>query len=171
VALIPLVWATSTALPMLVFAHLFGGAAWASLEYSSFQLQLSSSGPDVAAEFFSISNALAGAAAISGALAGGYLLQSGLIGYDGVFLLSGALRAVPLALLALAFRPRDFPTRLGAVYTRVLSVRPAAGATQRPILMSAASTEAASPEAAPGASASADQTRSGARSATPAEAK
>jgi MFS family permease len=134
VAVVPLVWAASPQLVTLALANVLGGVAWAGLEYSSFQLLLESAPGRVKTEFFSLSSTFSGVGQVTGALGGGALLERHALGYPQVFVVSAALRALALSSLFLAVRPRDFPDRLRALYTRVLSVRPGAGADQRPIV-------------------------------------
>lgn len=134
VALIPLVWALSSRFDALLFAHVLGGAAWAVVEYASFQLLLDAAPADHSAEFFSVSNAVTGVAQVTGSLCGGMLLSKLSLEYTSIFLLSGVLRGMPLVLLFAALRGGRFPTQLRALYARIVSVRPVAGAEQRPIL-------------------------------------
>jgi MFS family permease len=134
VAIIPVIWALTSRFEALVFAHLLGGAAWAAVEYASFQLMLESAPEGLVTEFFSLTNALTGLAQVSGALCGGLLLGQPGIGYAQVFLISALLRVLPLVLLVLVLRPEHFPRRLRELYTRLWSVRPIGGAEQKPIL-------------------------------------
>lgn len=136
VALIPLIWAISGRFDALVLAHVVGGAAWAIVEYASFQLLLDAAPGDHTAEFFSLSNAVTGVAQVAGSLSGGLLLGGLALDYSAVFLLSALLRALPLALLFFALRVSGVPRHLRALYGRIGSVRPVAGAEQRPILLS-----------------------------------
>lgn len=134
VAVIPMVWAISADLPALVVAHVLGGAVWAAVEYASFQLLLDNAPAELTAEFFSVSNALTGLAQVVGALSGGWLLGQPGVTYAQIFMLSGLMRALPLLLLFSALRREHFPTWLRVLYTRILTVRPGAGAAQQPIL-------------------------------------
>lgn len=134
VAVVPLVWAEASGLPLLALANALGGVAWAGLEYSSFQLLLEGADDDLKTEFFSLSNTLTGVAQVSGAVLGGLLLGADALGYHEVFVLSAGLRALALATLFFAIDPRDFPRRLRRLYPRLLTVRPGAGADQRAIV-------------------------------------
>lgn len=134
VAVIPMVWAVSAQLPMLILAHIVGGAAWAAVEYASFQLLLDNAPAELTAEFFSVSNALTGLAQVAGALSGGWLLGHPGVSYSELFMLSGLMRGVPLLLLFSALPREQFPTWLRVLYTRIMTVRPVAGAAQQPIL-------------------------------------
>jgi MFS family permease len=131
------VWAVSSDFEALVFAHILGGAVWAAVEYASFQLLLDSAPPDLTAEFFSLSSAVTGVGQVAGALFGGLLLGRAGLSYGQVFLMSALFRALPLMLLFFALRPEHFPVHLRVLYTRLLSVRPGAGAAQGPILAAA----------------------------------
>jgi hypothetical protein len=104
------------------------------VEYASFQLLLDSAPADLTAEFFSLSSAVTGVGQVAGALFGGLLLGQAGISYGQVFLMSALFRALPLTLLFIALRPEHFPVHLRVLYTRLLSVRPGAGAAQGPIL-------------------------------------
>jgi MFS family permease len=134
VAVVPLVWAASPHFAMLVLANVLGGVAWAGLEYSSFQLLLESAPGRVKTEFFSLSSTLTGLGQVTGALGGGLLLERHALAYPQVFVLSALLRGLSLSVLFLFVRAGDFPGHLRALYTRVVSVRPGAGADQRPIV-------------------------------------
>jgi MFS family permease len=134
VAVVPLVWAASPDLSTLVLANALGGVAWAGLEYSSFQLLLESAPRKVKTEFFSLSSTLTGVGQVTGALGGGLLLERHALAYQQLFVVSALLRALSLSTLFLAIRAGDFPGHLRALYTRVQSVRPGAGADQRPIV-------------------------------------
>jgi MFS family permease len=135
VALIPLVWALSTHLPALIFAHVLGGAVWGAVEYASFQLLFESAPAELTAEFFSLSSAVTGVAQVAGALCGGLLLDSAHVGYGTVFVLSGLLRVAALTLLFIAFSPQQLPQRLRWLYLRLRAIEFAAGpATQRVLL-------------------------------------
>ena len=132
VAIVPLLWAASPQLGTLVLANAVGGIAWAGLEYSSFQLLLDSAPASVKTEFFSLSSTLTGVGQVTGAFAGGLLLDHHTLAYQQVFVLSAGLRALALAAVFLGLGTS--PLRLRVMYTRVLSVRPGAGADQRPIV-------------------------------------
>jgi MFS family permease len=133
VAVVPAIWAATPSLAGLVVAHLLGGVAWALVEYSSFQLLIDASPARVRAEFLALSGALSGAAQLAGAAAGAYLLSRQLLTYREVFALSAVARAAPLVVLGAALPRWVVPTRLPRLYTRLLSVRPVAGASQRPL--------------------------------------
>jgi MFS family permease len=134
VALIPLVWSLSSELPALIFAHVLGGAVWAAVESSSYQLLLQSAPPKFTAEFFSLSSAATGVAQVAGALLGGLLLGRPHVDYRLLFGLSALLRALPLALLFLAFRPERLPVWLRWLYARVRSFEALAGPAQANVL-------------------------------------
>lgn len=134
VALIPIVWAVSSDLPTLIVAHVLGGAVWAAVEYASFQLLLELAPSRLTAEFFSLSSAVTGVAQVAGALSGGLLLGMPGFGYEGLFVLSGLLRAAPLALLFLALRPEQLPGLLRWVYARLRSLEALAGPGEHTLL-------------------------------------
>jgi MFS family permease len=134
VAVIPLVWAVSSELPALIVAHVLGGAVWAAVESSSYQLLLESAPAEFTAEFFSLSSAATGVAQVGGALLGGLLLGSPHLDYRALFGLSALLRALPLALLFLAFRPDGLPLWLRWLYGRMRSFEALAGPAQADVL-------------------------------------
>jgi MFS family permease len=134
VAVIPVFWAVSPRLDVLIVAHAIGGAAWAALEYASFQLLLEDAPPGLGAEFFSLSSALTGVAQVAGALGGAVLLHQPGIGYSQIFLLSSFSRALPLMLLFFGLQGEYFPRQLRELYARILSARPIAPDLRRPIL-------------------------------------
>ncbi len=134
IALVPLAWTLSNELWWLSLVHILSGAVWAGLEYTSFQILLDAAPTRLRTEFLALANCLAGSAQLLGALAGAQLLSSNWLSYAGVFELSSVLRAIPLALLIVSL-PRWFRPPLWAkvLYMRLLSVRPSAGPSQRPI--------------------------------------
>lgn len=129
-----LMWALHPSFGMILGAQALGGLSWGAVEFASFQLLLKTTRDDLRVEFFSLSNCLTGAAQLAGALTGGALLERGLLDYQPLFLISSAGRA--LSLLALFGAPAALlvvkPT--AALVTRMLSVRPSAGAVARPLV-------------------------------------
>src|SRR5690606_28316883 len=124
---VPVLWAMSSDYVWLLFIHVFSGAVWAGLEYSSFQLLMQDTKAELRTEFFSISNSMSGLLQVVGALAGGALLRGELLSYTQIFVLSGVLRAIPLTFLLFQLPRITLPTRLRLIPTRLLSVRPSAG--------------------------------------------
>lgn len=123
VAVTPVVWACSTHLGVLLFAHVLGGMVWAAVEYSSYQLLLDSAPTDLTAEFFSLANCMTGVAQVAGASFGGLLLSGHGMSYAALFVLSGLLRLMPLGLFAAAQRGQHFPLSLRELYERFLPPR------------------------------------------------
>jgi MFS family permease len=123
VALTPFVWACSSAMAVLIFAHVLGGMVWAAVEYTSYQLLLERAPPDLTAEFFSISNCMTGLAQVAGALCGGFLLSRSIASYDELFSLSALARALPLALLVCSGRGQHCPLPLRELYARFAALR------------------------------------------------
>lgn len=130
VALTPVIWAGSSQLGVLVFAHLLGGAVWAVVEYASYQLLLDAAPGELTAEYFSISNCMTGLAQVAGALCGAFLLGRPSMSHAQLFIASAALRALPLAVFA-ARGPR-LPL-LRELYLRLAALR--TSAMTRPILV------------------------------------
>jgi hypothetical protein len=133
VALTPLIWAGSSELGVLLFAHVLGGAVWAAVEYSSYQLLLEHAPGDLTAEFFSISNCMTGLAQVAGALSGALLIGQHSITHAELFLISAVLRALPLVCFAPAARSQHFPLPLRELYQRFAALR--TPGTPRPILV------------------------------------
>jgi MFS family permease len=133
VALTPLLWASSSGLGVLIFAHILGGVVWAAVEYSSYQLLLDSSPGELTAEFFSIANCMTGLAQVAGALSGALLLGQHSLSHAQLFLVSAVLRAAPLVFFATAVRGRHFPLPLRELYQRFAALR--APGAPRPILV------------------------------------
>jgi MFS family permease len=131
VALTPLIWACSSQLGVLIFAHILGGAVWAAVEYSSYQLLLDSAPAELTAEFFSIANCMTGFAQFAGAFCGGILLSRQVATYPALFALSAVARAIPLMLFAMAEHGQRFPLPLRELYARFGGLR----ASPRPILV------------------------------------
>lgn len=123
VALTPFVWACSSELGILIFAHVLGGMVWAAVEYTSYQLLLDHAPADLTAEFFSLSNCMTGLAQVTGALCGGLLLSRGVASYHELFSVSALARALPLALLLGARRGQHFPLPLRELYARFAALR------------------------------------------------
>ena len=123
VALTPFIWACSSEVGVLIFAHLLGGAVWAAVEYSSYQLLLDQAPTDLTAEFFSISNCMTGLAQVTGALCGGFLLSRSIASYHELFSLSALARTLPLVLLVGARRAQHFPLPLRELYARFAALR------------------------------------------------
>jgi hypothetical protein len=96
---------------------------WAAVEYSSYQLLLDSAPADLTAEFFSLANCMTGVAQVAGASFGGLLLSSHGLSYAALFVLSAALRLMPLVLFAAAQRGSHFPLSLRELYARFLPPR------------------------------------------------
>ena len=134
IAVVPVLWAMSSHYGWLFFVHVFSGAVWAGLEYSSFQLLMQDIRAELRTEFFSIANSMSGVLQVIGALIGGALLRSHWLSYAEIFVLSGVLRAIPLSVLLFQLPKLRLPGRLRRVPTRLMTVRPSAGALQRPIL-------------------------------------
>lgn len=134
VASVPLLWTLSPELGPLVIVHIVSGVAWAGLEFSSFQILMAEIRPELRTEFFSLNNSFSGMLQVAGSVGGGWLLREGGLAYVDVFLVSAVLRVLPLFLLLRALPRMRLPKRLLRIPMRLFSVRPSAGAAQRPIL-------------------------------------
>ncbi|MCA9607217.1 MAG: MFS transporter [Myxococcales bacterium] len=131
IASVPVFWFFSADLSTLAFAQLLGGVAWAGYELTSLQLLMGDAPEDGAVEFFALASALSGLTQVAGAIAGGWWLRTGVLGYTEVFLASAVARGAALLVLLFVPSPRR---RVAAVLTRFASVRPSAGATATPLL-------------------------------------
>lgn len=134
VALIPLIWAAPPDWGTLILAHVLGGAVWAAVESSSYQLLLDSAPRELTAEFFSLSSALNGVAQVAGALTGGLLLAAPHIDYRALFFISALVRTLPLPLLFLALRREQPPPLLRWLYGRLRALEAMAGPTEAEVL-------------------------------------
>lgn len=144
VALVALLWSRATSFQDLLLAQAVSGVAWGTFEYASYQLLLSSAPQTHQVEFLSMANTLIGTAQLSGALLGASLLTSGRWNYNEVFLMSAVGRALPLGLVALWVPLRAPVLRL---LWRVVSVRPAGGTLQRPIVAPSEEADSDGPQA------------------------
>ncbi len=132
IATVPAIWAVARGLPDLIFVQAVGGLGWAGFEYVSLQLLLGSAPKSSSVEFFSLSSSLTGALQLAGSLTGSALLTSG-TSYETVFLLSSALRALPLLLLTPVATTLGQGLRLRRIWLRLVSVRPSTGPERRPV--------------------------------------
>lgn len=134
VALVPISWAMSARLDWLLWVHILSGASWAALEYSSFQLMMRDTPAEYRTEFFSLANSLSSVLQVIASWIGGTLLRDNVLSYTQIFMVSGTLRAIPLALLLFQLPRLRIPRRLARLPMRPLTVRPSAGTVERPIL-------------------------------------
>jgi MFS family permease len=134
VSMVPIFWALGTNYVWLLITHLLSGAAWAALEFASFQLMMRETHAEYRTEFFSLANSLSGVLQVTGSWIGGVLLRDNVLAYRELFALSGVLRMVPLSVLVFQLPRLPIPKRLFRVPTRSVSVRPSAGTVERPIL-------------------------------------
>jgi MFS family permease len=132
VAAVPLAWIGNESLVGLAAVQLVGGTVWALYEYASFQLLFEGSPVRCRVEYLALAGTLIGIGQLVGALLGSYLREAWDASYPGVFLVSGCLRTLALLVLIVAtWRIILAPVHM---FTRLLSVRPVAGALRRPFL-------------------------------------
>ena len=131
IALVPVFWFATTDLRVIVLAQVVGGAAWAGYELSALELLMSDAPERARVEFYSLANALSGLTQVAGALVGGWLLRSGTLVYEDVFLVSAIGRGSALVALLLIPSPRR---HVAAIFGRLLSVRPSGGAVTAPLV-------------------------------------
>lgn len=129
-----LLWALSQNLPYLYAVQFASGAVWACYELSTFLLFFDAIPAHERTSMLSWYNFLHSAATLCGALLGGWLLQS--FGHDyrayvWVFTVSSVLRAGTLVLL---WRLGRVSAEVVPMSTRPLSVSPATGGMDRPII-------------------------------------
>jgi MFS family permease len=98
VAIVAYMWGSQTSVAGLVLAQGLSGFAWAGYEFASFQLLLGRARPRERVEFLAMSASLSGLLQLSGALLGSFLLAKFGLRYREVFMVSAALRALPLML-------------------------------------------------------------------------
>ncbi|MGE0785508.1 MAG: MFS transporter [Sandaracinaceae bacterium] len=128
VASVPVFWFASRETWMLAIAQVIGGVAWAGYELISLELLMADAPEDSRVEFYALASTLSGGLQVAGAVIGGLLLRTGAIDYATVFLISAGGRG--LALIALLWVPVS--VRAILVHSRVISVRPSAGAIRAP---------------------------------------
>jgi MFS family permease len=92
-------WGAWTSMPLLVLSQLISGVAWASYDFASFQLLLRDSKPAQRVELLAMVASVGGLFQLCGALFGSFLLRYVHLSYREVFVVSAALRALPLLLL------------------------------------------------------------------------
>ena len=133
VALMPWAWTLTADVMSLAALQLVSGIAWAGFEFATLQLFLRESPLEADVEFFALSNSLVGCMQLGGSLLGSALLRAAPIDYYTVFNISSAVRGLALLLLASGVWrvPLQGPVR--TIFTRILTVRPGAGALLRAI--------------------------------------
>ena len=129
-----LLWALSQNLPWLYAVQFASGAVWACYELSIFLLFFDTIPAHERTSMLSWYNFLHSSATLVGALLGGWLLQT--LGHDHgaylwLFAVSSGLRAATLVLLVRLGRVTAVVVPMA---TRPLSVRPATGGMERPIV-------------------------------------
>jgi MFS family permease len=134
IAALPALWALLTDVHALMLVEVFGGAVWAGLEYTSFQLILRSAKDTYRVELLAISGSITGVAQLAGSYGGAMLIEQPSLGYHGVFWASAVLRALSLGIFVLILPRLRLRGALVLLFTRLMSIRPNAGATQRPVV-------------------------------------
>ena len=132
IAITPTLWAMGANIPLLVFAQIVAGVAWAGYDLTALELLFGDAPENGSVEFFALANSLAGITQLSGALLGGWALRAG-IAYEVVFLVSGGARLVALLLLMPLLAVRDQLRRVRLV-VRFIGSRPSAGAVLSPAM-------------------------------------
>ena len=135
IALLPALWAELPRFELLIFVELLGGAVWAGLEFASFQLLLGSAKDAHRVEFLAVAGAISGLAQLLGSLLGAHLMSGLAFAYGEVFWISTCLRGASLLVLVLALPRLGLRSALVSLVTRLTSVRPNAGAVQRPLVI------------------------------------
>lgn len=141
-------WVLSTNIYWLLLVQALAGVVWAAYELATFLLLFETIPEEERTSVLTLYNASHAMATVSGAALGGYLLHT--MGTDHaayltLFGISSVARGATIALLARASRrlpARDLASMPLPIPTRVVSVGPQMGSTERPIL------PAFSPEAA-----------------------
>lgn len=124
IAIVPTFWMGAHDVRLIVLGQLLSGAAWAGYELTSLQLLMSDAPEEAPVEFYALANALSGATQVLGAVAGGWLLQTGAFDYDAIFLGSAVARGAALLSLVVVRVPRR---HVAVMIARVRTVRPSAG--------------------------------------------
>lgn len=134
IAALPALWAIVSDVHALMLVEIFGGAVWAGLEYTSFQLILRSAKDAFRVELLAISGSITGAAQLAGSYLGAVLIEEPNLGYHGVFWTSAIVRGLSLGVFVWVLPRLRLRGALVLLFTRLLSVRPNAGAMQRPLV-------------------------------------
>jgi MFS family permease len=134
VAVVPALWWWADSFNELILVQVVSGVAWAGMEFTNFQVLLRACREEHRMELMSLANGLAYSAQLAGAVTGSQLMAHANFRYVDVFILSGLLRTLPLALFS------SYATRLGRpplrLVMKLLSVRPVEGLVQRAVLAS-----------------------------------
>jgi MFS family permease len=109
-AVVAFMWGAQASLLGLIIAQALSGVAWATYEFSSFQLLLRTAKPRQRVEFLAMSASLGGLMQLSGALFGSFLIAKLGLRYRDVFLVSALGRALPLCLFLPLWLPRRAST-------------------------------------------------------------
>jgi MFS family permease len=140
-------WIVSDSLPWLYATQLYTGMAWGALELAQALLLFEAIPRRERVAVLALFNVANAAAQATGALLGGYLLAKLGAQYNTylvLFGISSGLRLLCLGIL-LAARRREVPVPAApeGLSSRVVAVRPTAGAVERPILASLETTASA----------------------------
>jgi MFS family permease len=132
---LPSLWLVSDSLPWLLCLQLLGGVSWAAFELATLLSFFEHIPLAARTSVLSVYNLAQAAAIVSGGLVGGLILGHGAdarSAYVLLLLVSTGLRLGSLVLLRGA--PNVVPRSARPPALRTLSVRPSAGALQRPVL-------------------------------------
>jgi MFS family permease len=152
---LPALWLVSHSLPWLLFLQLLGGVSWAAYELATLLSFFEHIPPHSRTSVLSVYNLAQAMAIVTGGAVGGLLL--GLGGHAGpsylpLLIVSALARLASLAMLRGV--PDVVPPMAQPPALRTLSVRPSAGALQRPVLPAlpdeAPSTDRPAPAPGPG---------------------
>jgi hypothetical protein len=133
VVVLPALWVVFRDVHGLAFVQALSGLGWGGVEYASFQLLLVSARADCRVEFLSLASTMTSSAQLAGGLGGGYLRTHHGFSYHALFMLSTFGRGLALTWMVPSL-PAKIARGLPRLFLRVISVRPALGTVQRPIV-------------------------------------
>jgi MFS family permease len=136
VVVLPALWVVFPDVHGLAFVQALSGLGWGGVEYASFQLLLVSARADCRVEFLSLASTMTSSAQLVGGLGGGYLRTHHGFSYHALFMLSTLGRGLALTWMVPSL-PGKIARGLPRLFLRVISVRPALGTVQRPIVSDA----------------------------------
>ncbi|OQW49310.1 MAG: hypothetical protein A4S09_12405 [Proteobacteria bacterium SG_bin7] len=111
IIMIPWLWVNSTNFYFLIFLQIFGGFFWSAQELGTFLIFFEYLEPKTRASFLALFSLLNNCGVVLGSLLGGFCLRTfgeNMHGYLTVFIVSGLLRLIPLAMMRVCLNlPRE----------------------------------------------------------------
>jgi MFS family permease len=123
IVLIPWLWINSTNFYFLIFLQVFGGIFWAAQELGTFLIFFEHLEPKTRASFLALFSLLNNSGVVIGSLMGGIFLRTfgeNRNGYVMVFIVSGLLRLIPLAMMPTCLNLPRKKTRLFPLFSAMV---------------------------------------------------